>query len=370
MTRYVHHVGSLPAELTTGDAAVLDWFADHSAGRPVTALPCDLDPDWILGYLLDRARHTDVLTVVRPGGYDDYGDFPSYGLKPGARLEPRHVAMDRVERIGQVVADFDAVRARRPELAGTKLQISLPNPLDLAMFVFAGAAVGTGIPVGRALRRAPLLATALRQLPVFTDAALSEVTTITERYGDRVVWQLESPFALLSVVKADELGLGWAAAGPVARQLAHLLGRLHELGAAVVVHLCYGDYKHESLLAPRSLAPAARLLDRLGRLLTQREVGLPAVHVPCAYGAAPAPLDPGFYAPLRRLDPAWRLIAGVASPRSESDSVRALALFEEGAGRTAFGVATACGLGRCSVSDAERAVAATVAAAGAAVARG
>jgi hypothetical protein len=360
MTRFAHYVGSLPAELMTGDRAVMQWFADNSEGRPVTAVPCDLDPDWIFDYLRTRKQHADVFEIVRAGEYADYSDFPSYGVRPGCTLEPRHVSMDRVERIGRVVDAFEALRSDRPELAGTKVQISQPNPLDLAMFVFAGAAVSAGLPVGPAVRGSGFVVGALRQLPVFTEAVLREMTQVVERYGDRVVFQVESPIALLSMVKAEQLRSQWALAPLVARQLAGFLGRMHEVGAEAIVHLCYGDYQHKSLLTPRSLTPAVKLLRRTARLLNKQGTPLPPVHIPCAYGAEPAPLDPRFYAPLRKLDAEWRVIAGVVSPDSREDSARALALFEEAAGRAAYGVATACGLGRCTVDDAKQAVATTV----------
>ncbi|MEU2039056.1 hypothetical protein [Nocardia niwae] len=365
MTRFAHYVGSLPAELMTGDRAVMQWFADHSTGRPVTALPCDLDPDWIMDYLRTRKQHADVFEIVRAGEYADYGDFPSYGLRSGCTLEPRHVSMDRVERIGRVVDAFESLRGDRPELAATKVQISQPNPLDLAMFVFAGAAVSGGLPVGPAVRRSGLVVSALRQLPVFTEAVVQEMTEVVDRYGDRVVWQLESPIALLSMVKAEQLWSQWALAPLIARQLAGVLGRMHEIGAEVIVHLCYGDYQHKSLLSPRTLAPAVKLLGRTAGLLRERGTPLPPVHIPCAYGAEPAPQDPRFYAPLRKLDPEWNVIAGVVSPDSGEDSARALVLFEEAAGRAAYGVATACGLGRCTVDAARQAAANTVALAGA-----
>lgn len=360
MTRYAHFVGSLPVDLMTGDDAVLQWFTDRTAGWPVTALPCDLDPDWIMDYLRARKQHVDVFEIVRAGGYADYSDFPSYGLRSGQQLEVRQVSMDRVERIGGAVAAFESLQRERPELADTKIQISLPNPLDLAMFVFAGAAVSGGLPVGKALRHFDLAVAALRQLPVFTEAVVQEVSEVLARHGDRIVWQLESPFALLSMVKATQLGSRWALAPLVARQLAGVLGRMHEIGAETIVHLCYGDYQHKSLLAPRSLAPAVSLLNRTARLLDRQGATLPPVHIPCAYGSDPAPLDPGFYAPLRSLSTDWRVIAGVVSTDSVENSDRARALFEAELGRNAFGVATACGLGRCTPEVARHAAEATV----------
>lgn len=361
MTRYAHYVGSVPAEVMTGDTAVLQWFADCSSGRPVTGLPRDLDPDWIIDYLHARAEHTDVFEILRSGDYGNYSDFPSFGVRPGATLQPQHVAMNRIDRIGEAVAAFDALRAERPELAETKLQLSQPNPLDLAMFVFAGAAVSAGFPTGQALRRSTHVVAALRYLPVFTEAVLQEIAEVHRRYGDRVVWQVESPFALLSMVKADRLGARWAAAPLVSRQLAGLLSGIHDIGATTVVHLCYGDYQHKALLSPRSLAPAVTLLQHTERRLRAQGTPLPPVHIPCAFGAEPAPLDPAFYAPLRGLSRQWRIIAGVVSPESADDSARALSLFEQAAGHTAYGVATACGLGRCDVADARLAAVTTAA---------
>lgn len=309
-----------------------------------------------------RPRRTQRHPRGRAGGkFADYGDFPTYAVRAGRLLEARHVSMDRVERIGQVVSAFDALRRVRPELSDTRVQISQPNPLDLALFVFAGAAVSGGLPLGKALRRSDVVITALRHLPVFAEAALQEITEVVRRFGDRVIWQLESPVALLSMVKAHQLRSQWALGPVVARQLAGFLARMHASGARTIVHLCYGDYNHESLIAPRTLEPAVRLLAHTARRLRRQGLALPAVHIPCAYGTAPAPLRPGFYAPLRKLDPGWRLIAGVVSPKSEADSAEALALFERSTGTTAYGVAPACGLGRCSVADAERAVATMVA---------
>ncbi|WP_169814587.1 hypothetical protein, partial [Nocardia pseudovaccinii] len=52
---------------------------------------------------------------------------------------------------------------------------------------------------------------------------------------------------------------------------------------------------------------------------------------------------------------------GVVSTDSVENSNRARALFEEALGRNAFGVATACGLGRCTPDVARHAAEATVA---------
>ncbi|GGL05264.1 hypothetical protein GCM10011588_19750 [Nocardia jinanensis] len=361
MTRYAHFVGSLPRELMTGgDRGVLDWFAAHTDGRPVTAIPCDLDPDWILAYLQDLGNRTDALEVLRPGGFDGYSDFPTYGVRSGRALEPGDVSMNRVERIGEAVTAFESFLRDRPELAGTKLQLSQPHPLDLAMFVHAGGAVASGLPMGLALRRSNLALTALRQLPVFTEAVLQEMREVRRRHGDLIVWQVETPISLLSMVKAQQLGALWALAPVVAGQLAGFLEKVrdvdreHGIETETIVHLCYGDYQHESLLSPRNLAPAVALLNRTGRRLVARGVPVPRVHIPCAYGAHPAPVDPEFYAPLRGLGPEWRVIAGVVSTDDPDRSAQALSLFEQARDNTAYGVAAACGFGRNKAEEAEQ----------------
>ncbi|MEU1998118.1 hypothetical protein ABZ511_27060 [Nocardia gamkensis] len=366
MTRLVHFVGSLPAPLTTDDREVLEWFVERSRGHRLTGVPRDLDPTWVVEYLRAREKHDDVFEVVRSGDFADYADMRVYGLRRGAVLEPRHVAMDRVDRIAKAVNAFRALRDRRPELADTGLQISQPNPLDLALFVFGGAAVADGLPLGRALRHLRTVTPALRNLPVFVEAALAEMARLTADHGDLITWQVESPIAQLALVKAARFGMRAPIGRLVARQLAGFLARTHEIGAQTIVHLCYGDYQHKELLAPRDLAPAVELLNAVARELRARAVPLPPAHIPCAYGAHPAPVDPAFYRPLRRLDKDWRVIAGVVSPEGAQDSIRSLAMFEAAAGRTAYGVATACGLGRCTVEEAELAAAATVATADAA----
>ncbi|WP_159929917.1 MULTISPECIES: hypothetical protein [Nocardia] len=361
MTRLVHFVGSLPAPLMTDDRGVLEWFVRHSGGHMLTGVPRDLDPNWVVEYLRDRAKYSDVFEVVRSGDFADYADMRVYGIRRGVTLEPRHVAMDRVDRIGAAVTAFRAMRTRHPELVDTRLQVSQPNPLDLAMFVFGGAAVADGLPVGRALRHLRTVTPALRNLPVFVEAVLAEMARLQADHGDVITWQVESPIAQLALVKAARLGVQTLVGRLVAQQLAGFLAGAHDIGAQTVLHLCYGDYRHKELLAPRSLAPAVNLLNVVARLLRARAVPLPPAHIPCAYGAHPAPVDPAFYRSLRRLDRDWRVIAGVVSSAGAEDSIRSLELFEAGAGRTAYGVATACGLGRCTVEEAERAAAATVA---------
>ncbi|MBF6331828.1 hypothetical protein [Nocardia transvalensis] len=364
MKRRVHFVGSLPAPLMTSYRDAMEWILDHSGGQPLTALPCDLDPGWVIAYLRELATRDHVLEF--PSGSDDYVDYnhiPPARVRSGITLQAEDLLMGRTDRIADVVAAFRQLRRERPEigLSNVKLQLSQPNPLDLSLFTFAGSALADKLPARQAIRHIDSVTTALRNVPLFSQAVIDEIAAVTAVHGSIITWQLESPVALLAALKATELKTRTVIVATVARQLARFLTQLHHVGAHTSLHLCYGDHEHTALLQPTSLAPAVALLNQLARRLRRHSVPLPAVHVPCAFGAEPAPLEQRFYTPLRSLDPGWTLIAGVVSPGSVIDSLLALRLFEHFAHRPVHAVATACGLGRCTVELAEQAAAAAAA---------
>ncbi|WP_433574891.1 hypothetical protein [Nocardia brasiliensis] len=362
MKRHIHFVGSLPTPLAGHPRQAMEWILDRTDGQPLTALPCDLDPDWIIAYLRDLRSRTDAFEFTCcPDDYADYNHMPAGRIRPGVRLQPEHLTMNRFHTISAIVGDYTRLHQQRPHLDGLKIQLSQPNSLDLALFALAGQAVQGGLPIRHALGHVGALTTALKHVPVFTEAIVDEVALLTKTYGSLLTWQIESPVALLSLAKAADMHAVSVLAVPVAAQLASVFTRLHQIGAHTSLHLCYGDYRHTALLPPRTLAPAVVLLNALARRLRRRGTPLPVVHIPCGHGAQPASLDPHFYTPLRRLDPEWVLIAGVVSPQSVIDSMISLRLFERAANRPAYSVATACGLGRCTPAEAEKAAAATAA---------
>lgn len=138
----------------------MEWILDHARGHRLISLPCDLDPNWVIAYLRDLAGR-EAFEIKRAGEYADYDDMRRYGVRRGRRLRPDDVSMRRADRLRKIVDEFRALRAERPEIADTRLQISLPSPLDLAIFVFAGR---------------PWLS--LRYLPVFTQAVVDEVADL------------------------------------------------------------------------------------------------------------------------------------------------------------------------------------------------
>jgi hypothetical protein len=125
-----------------------------------------------------------------------------------------------VDRLGETLADLRALRHEHPELADVRLQISLPNPLDLAIFTLGSRSYPP-----------------FRYLPVFTQAAVEEVSAPATTAGQDVVWQLERPAVLIGMNTANQLPGGRAVS---ARLLAGQLARL-PADTAVIVHLCYSD---------------------------------------------------------------------------------------------------------------------------------
>ncbi|MBP2479258.1 hypothetical protein JOF53_008130 [Crossiella equi] len=357
MARKLHFVGTIPHDAPADDEGALSWPVEQARGVPLTAVPRDLDPDWLVDWLRSRADRTEAFETVLAGEYgvDDYVDFRAYRVRKGVRLRPEHVSMRRVDRIAEVSATYRAFRESRPELAGLPLQVSLPAPVDLVVFAeVGGLALAPGLPWGTALRHPVALVRALRHLPVYQEAALAEVAALTAAHGDLLTWQVETPLCTLAMVKAATVPGAQAVFAPLlAAHLAAVFTGMAALGATATLHLCYGDYAHKALLSPRDLGPLVRLLNVLGPRLDRAGVRRPVVHVPCAHGADLAPVHPGFYQPLGRLDAGWtEVVAGVAST-DESRSVTALEEFERAAGRPAVAVAAACGLGRQTLAEAE-----------------
>ncbi|WP_125726804.1 hypothetical protein [Kibdelosporangium aridum] len=355
--RALHFVGSVPAEVSAEPEGVMRWLLDGAGSHEITALPCE-NPRWIAPWLLDRRNVVDgdsaqekraVFEVVVDGVATMYDNVPLHRMARGVALRPEHVALGRVQQVAELMPGFRMLRAEhgQPRL---RHQVSVPSPLDLALFTLASPKAAVG-PV----TKARAVAAALRHYGVFRDAVVGEVVELHDRFGDELVFQVEAPSVLVGL---------WSVPAPVrpllarvlARQVADVLTRL-PADASVVLHLCYGDLDHTSLVRPTSLKPAVLFLNALANLLRHRERERPAVHLPAAFGDQPPPVDTEYYQPLTRLDAGYPLYAGVADHRDPDVSRAALELFEAAAGRRTEAVSTACGLGREPLALATRAVA-------------
>ncbi len=344
--RALHFVGSVPAEVSDDIEHGMRWLLDGAGTHEITALPSE-DSVWIVPWLLARRTVVDndpgeearpAFDIVVDGKAAHYADMPMYRVAKGITLRPRHVLLGRVQQVGDKMPVLRKLRETysRPRL---RHQVSVPSPLDLALFTLASPTA----PVSP-LSKARAVATALRPYRIFRDAGVGEVTELHDRFGDELVYQVEAPTVLIGLWSTP------AAARPLlarllARQISGFLTRL-PADAKVVLHLCYGDLGHISMVRPDSLKPAVLFLNALAPLLRRRKRELPAVHIPAAFGDQPPPVDVTFYRPLTRLDTGYQLYAGVADHRDPDVSQIALRLFETTSGRRAAAVGTACGMGR------------------------
>src|SRR3954451_1441985 len=137
MSRPMHFVGSLPPDLCGTPRQAMEWIAGQADGHRLTTLPCDIDPNWIVAYLRNLAERP-AFEIKRPGEYADYEDMRTYGVRRGHALRPADVSMNREDRLRENLKEFRALRAERPELADVRLQVGIPSPLDLSIFVFSG----------------------------------------------------------------------------------------------------------------------------------------------------------------------------------------------------------------------------------------
>jgi hypothetical protein len=340
--REIYTAGSLPPSVTAdGIPAAMRWVLQQAGGpKSLVALACDEDPRWIINYL-DALAARPELKAIREGKSEDYEDMPIY--RPVGKITPRSITMHRLPHIEALMKAHEELGDERGALP---LQISMPNPLDLSLFVFCGKP-SLRHPL-RTIRGAYL---ALRHLKKFEIAAATEVDAIEaarHRLGftGALHTNLESP-AVLFALNLLPRPLRPLAAWWLAKQVARVLNRLP--AGHVYLHLCVGGLRKKAIIVPKTMRPAVQFLNRLA----PRTTVLPPVHLPAAFGDQPPPVDHEFYEPLELLDEDYRIAAGVVSEHSPYLSRRALELLETYADRTSWAVGPPCGLGRHTEKEAE-----------------
>lgn len=402
--RKIHFVGSLPKSITEqGPLEAMAWALDTARAWPdteggslpefeLTGVPCDLDHRWIIDYL-DRLASEEypapvpALRVLRKGDSSDYDHMPILRPGPSRVMNDAVFSMDRVEALKGVIDAYRTIAARNNATL-PPLRISLPNPLDLALFVFVGKVDFKRHPL-RTLRGTWL---ALRNLKHFLTAMKTEVSEIT-RYTDPevtaqrdkiaavfdipenllgtarpsaaatpIVWQFETPGVLYALQLVPRF-LRPALARLLAKQVAHALAMIWYVETEA--HLCDGDLDHKNITTPTSAKEMVMFLNPLADELEHRGLPTPPVHLPFAYGDHAPSTDSAFYKPLEQLAAVWRIYAGVVDENDPKASRIALHLVEEHSGRAAEAVACACGLGRREEAAATKAVEATLVIAGA-----
>lgn len=315
----VHLVGSLPHPLCEDARAAMSWFLGHRAGAELTALPYDRDPRWIIDWL-DGLAAVPGLEQVRGGASRGYDDMPYYRIRPGHRLLPGDVAPGRPAQAETAFAALDAIGT-----AGVRVQVGIPNSLDLALFASGSVEA------------------ARDWMPAVQEAVVGEVAALAAAWGDRVQLQLETPAVLVAYHRTSR------EAWPMLTR--DLSGQVAEVLRAAprvswVLHLCYGDLEHVPVFAPSDLEPAVEFLNGLADLLARLRLPMPTVHLPVTSGDTPPPTDPAFFAALRHLRRGVDVIAGVVAEAHPEATRRALCLTVEALGAPVAGVAAACGYGR------------------------
>lgn len=365
--RKIHFVGSVPPEITrSGPWHAMDWtlFACgwYQGHADLTGVPCDIDPRWIIDYL-DRLASTEypepvpALRVLRAGDSHDYDSMPI--LRPGRKriMNDAVFSMQRTGKLKAVIDDY--LSLRKAIESGTNplhpplppLRLSLPSPLDLALFVFCGKA-DLRHHLARTTRGAWL---ALKNLRHFIRAMVREVAEINAYAAHRdvtLLWQLEAPSVLYAMNLVPRF-LQRPVASVLAELTASAIGRVVDFD--MELHLCNGDLGHQAI-TQGTPAQMVLFLNRLAPLLARHGIDLPPVHLPFAAGGEAPPADPAFYAPLGDLAQPWKIYAGVVDEKNPKATRTALFRVESALGRNVEAVATACGLGRRSVDAAEDAV--------------
>ncbi len=319
--RSVHLVGSVPAA-SAEDAM---RTAMSSVGPYLRSLPDGETGErrsWIRNIVEGLHEHPDL---------EEHGEVPTGGQRRRLRVRRGHTLRADTLDLGHVAAfdaSFPVFRRIRDESGRDDLafQVGLPGDFDLSLAVMR--------PID-----------ALRNRRPFTAAALREIHRIHARAGDGAIFQIEVPLQVVLLAKAP---------APARPQLAETLAagitrlaRLSPTGTRFGIHLCVGDPDHKALVHLHDTHPLVLLLNAIvARWPAARP--LEFVHVPLAAGAEPAPLDPDFYQPLRRLHLAAhvRFVAGLVHEKRPLDGQRHVLDLVEGHLGRRVDVAAACGLGR------------------------
>lgn len=262
------------------------------------------------------------------GDFSSYDAVAQYRIKDGSTLSaeqidaclPYHASYTASYPLFCELRDAH----QRPDLP---FQVGIPGHLDLSVDTFT---FQDGFDP--------------RYLGPCFEATLSQVRKIAAEGGD-VVFQIETPAALISTIYAGDEGAAGAAAH-MAADLVRLPAGAPE-GTRFGVHLCLGDMNHKSYIGMRDVGPAVLLANAIAAAWPAGRP-LEFIHMPFAAAEEPPTFDEAFYAPLRTLDIPGdvRFVAGcIHEALSAGQQADLLAMIEKQAGRQAD-VAAPCGLGR------------------------
>jgi hypothetical protein len=346
--RALHLVGGTPGgtALALSPEEQMRSLVDQVDLQRLTSLPWAAKPTWLVAYV---SAHRRAATVGVHPDTSFLAAAPNLDPTP-----PRHRPIpSRVELCGyEDIAELAAATRRIREATGAtdvRLQIPVPNPLDLAAYV-------TELPPPRS-HGAALLRAATRRI-AFRVQVLDAVHALEKAYPGELLFRVQMPWTPTAVlltpyesrrvaaaVVVDQVGKFVTSCPPSARLVLEPAYVPAEAGFV-------GLGRHLRFITRLARATARKIRRRNRFLHTQQ--ALPALLV--ATGSSGHKRTDATYAPLRRLPSDMPVYAGVVD-HDLADARTPLHGIERAIDRPAAAVSTTQSLTQWSPSTAERALA-------------
>ncbi len=350
----VHFVGSIPGE----DAEEVFTKCCAAVGDHLARIPDGETGDRLMYicHLAEKvyAANADVETMDRPLPVDP--SDPDEWRRPDQHWVPRltnggdnwkfqrrkgvrRLHFDTLGYAEAAIASYEVfcrVRDRGEIPKGVRFQVSLPAVIDAVAFFmyrfteFPHFASAYDRAMAADIRRM-LDAIPAEDLAIQWDCVGMTLQYDTKLTGRKLDLPVKIPWIAKLLMGNPLRGFGKA----LAKFAAHVPEQV-ELG----IHLCYGDIGRRHALEPLDLAPCVGLANRAVKSAGRR---IDWVHMPVPRDRT----DEGYFAPLRELDPSFRLFLGLVHL---TDGIEGTKTRIEAARRyhEDFGVATECGFGRRS----------------------
>lgn len=292
----LHMVGSVPGTFADNDRMAVDGVARWLEEFQIARVGGDIDRfrTWILGIVNDTKRQLGAATEEDPQILDysqlEFVDKGGVLLELDGSLLPFEAEADRLYETTSKLLANPASHVKR----ALPMQVNITHWVDHLAFTLGDEALAD--PKIRA---------------VFKRLHAVMIRKIYLKYGDEVVFQIETPYSLREVSNAalqNRQGVANVMAGYV-RDVVELSPK----GAKFIVHLCRGDLEHKSWpTEDDSLRPVVALANAVVDAWPASR-RLEFVHLPLRRAQDKPSLDAFFYGPLAYLSSNGRFAAGIIS---------------------------------------------------------
>lgn len=276
---------------------------------------------------VEWARANPDLELVQDGDYSDMRHTPVFRVK-GESFDSANIHLQYQRAFEESFPAFKVLRERHGK-SDIRFQVGIPAPADCAWATFASDGATPD----------PSLA------DPFFEATVPQLHAIHEIGGDDIVFQLESVVAMVAVVMAPE-----DQQEAVAQQMAGMLAGVAQsapAGAKFGLHLCLGDFNHQSVTDMGSARPLVLLSNAVAAAWPQ-DRPLLYIHTPFAAAEKPGHLEEEWFEPLSELDlpEDVRFVAGFIHESLDIDDLRVVRDRIDTLTGRKVDVAATCGLGR------------------------